>query len=114
MMPNPELFRRWWTVVLDHVLDPVITIGSKIRNPVGAIVTIAALPKKPKTQNVFIEFVLLRRILYVHSDMQHMVGNAPVREAFAAIFRLKGTFEILHELDVVSLRVLDDEAVVTV
>src|SRR5947209_12005334 len=54
MMPDAELLRRWRTVVLNHVLDPVIAIGSKVRNPVEAIVTRAALPKKPKAQNIFI------------------------------------------------------------
>src|SRR5262249_9556814 len=103
MMPYTELLRIRRTLVLHHVLDPVVAIGRQVRNPVEAIVSRPALPEKAKPQHVFVELILIRRALHVYTDMQHMVGNAAIRDSLAAVFRLKRTFEILNELDAVSL-----------
>ena len=50
----------------------------------------------------------------MYADMQHVIGNAPVRDPFSAVSRLQRTLEILNELDGVSLRVFADKAVIAV
>ena len=79
-----------------------------------AIVSRSALPKKAKIKNVFVELILIFRALHVYANVQHVVGNAPIRNSFAAVSRLQRTLEILHKLNVVSLGIFDDKAVIAV
>ena len=53
-------------------------------SPSGTIIEIqsmrsslrAALPQEAKTENVLVELVLRFRVLHVHADVQHVVGDA--------------------------------------
>ena len=59
---------EWGPLVLHHVLDPVIAIRRQIRNPVEAIVSRPALPKKAKAQKVLVELILVRRALDMYAE----------------------------------------------
>src|SRR5207245_43346 len=101
-------------VHVEHILQPVRSLGHSHINPVGIIVLHAAVPDFLEAEDVFVKSVGGSPVFHHNPDMNDALRDAALGQELPEITAVKRARSELDELYEVSVRIRDLETSITI